>query len=198
DAAQRRRRMLDAVMQLLLREAGKQPLLLIFEDLHWLDGETQVLLDDLVEVLGSTRILLLATYRPEYRRTWSGKAYCRQIRLGDLPAEGARKLLDALVGGDPTLMPLKELVAALGNPFFLEESIRTLVETKVLEGEAGQYRLVRPVDVVRAPVSVQATLAARIDRLPLEEKHLLQVASVIGRQVPFVLIREVAELPDQV
>jgi class 3 adenylate cyclase/tetratricopeptide (TPR) repeat protein len=195
--AERRRRMLDALRHLLLREVRKQPLLLIFEDLHWIDGETQALLDGLVENLGSARILLLATYRPEYQHGWGSKTYYGQMRLDALPAEGAGKLLDALLGDDAGLAPLKQLLVKRGNPFFLEETVRTLVETKVLEGSSGSYRLTRPIEAIQVPSTVQVILASRIDRLSLEDKHLLQIAAVIGRRVPFSLLRAIADLPDE-
>jgi class 3 adenylate cyclase/tetratricopeptide (TPR) repeat protein len=197
DPAERQQRMLDAIRHLLLREARKQPLLLIVEDLHWIDGETQALLDRLVESLGSIRILLLATYRPEYQHGWASKTYYSQVPLDALPAEGARKLLNALLGDDPALAPLKQLLVKRGNPFFLEETIRTLVETKALEGPLGHYRLTRPVDAVQVPATVQVMLAARIDRLSSEDKRLLQVSAVVGRRVPFSLLRAVAELTDE-
>jgi class 3 adenylate cyclase/tetratricopeptide (TPR) repeat protein len=197
DPAQRRRLMLDAVRHLLQRESRKRPLLLIFEDLHWIDSETQALLDSLVESLGSARILLLATYRPEYQHGWVGKTYYSQIRLDALAAESAGKLLDALLGNDTSLAPLKQLFVRRGNPFFLEETVRTLVETKELEGSPGRYRLTRPVKVIQVPATVQAMLAARVDRLSLEDKRLLQVAAVVGKRVPFSLLRSVADLPDE-
>jgi len=197
DPAQRRRRMLDAVRHLLLRQAREQPLLLIFEDLHWIDGETQALLDGLVESLDSACILLLVTYRPEYQHGWGGKTYYGQIRLDALPAEGAGKLLDALLGDDPVLAPLKQLLVRLGNPFYLEEAVRTLVETKALEGLSGHYHLTRPVETIQVPATVQVMLAARIDRLASEDKRLLQVAAVVGERAPFSLLRAVAALPDE-
>jgi predicted ATPase len=141
DPAERRRRTLDAVKRLLLREAREQPLLLLFEDLHWIDGETQALLDGLVESLGSARLLLLVNYRPEYQHAWGSKTSYSQMRLDALPAESAGELLDALLGDDPGLLPLKQLLVRRGNPFFLEETVRTLVETKALAGERGRYRL---------------------------------------------------------
>jgi class 3 adenylate cyclase/tetratricopeptide (TPR) repeat protein len=197
DPGQRRQRTLDAIKRLLLREAREQPLLLIFEDLHWIDGETQVVLDGLVESLGSARLLLLVNYRPEYRHAWGGKTYYSQIRLDTLPAESAGALLEALLGNDPVLTPLKQLLVKRGNPFFLEETVRTLVETKVLVGERGAYRLGRPVPSIQVPATVQAILAARIDRLAPEDKRLLQVASVVGTDVPFALLQAVADLPDE-
>ena len=196
DPAQRRRRMLDGVRYLLLREARQRPLLLIFEDLHWIDSETQAVLDSLVESLGSARILLLVTYRPEYQHGWAGKTYYSQLRLDALAGESGGQLLDALLGDDPTLSSLKQLLVNHGNPFFLEETVRTLVETKALEGSSGSYRLTRPIEAIQVPATVQVILASRIDRLSLEDKHLLQIAAVIGRRVPFSLLRAVADLPD--
>jgi tetratricopeptide (TPR) repeat protein len=197
DPAERRRRTLDAVKQLLLREAREQPLLVIFEDLHWIDGETQALLDSLVESLGSARLLLLVNYRPEYQHTWGTKTYYGQFRLDVLPAESAGELLDALLGDDPDLAPLKQLLVRRGNPFFLEETVRTLVETKALDGPRGRYRLTQPIQAIQVPATVQAMLAARIDRLPPEDKRLLQNASVVGKDVSFALLQAIAELPDE-
>jgi len=198
EPAQRRRRSLDAVKRLLLREAREQPLLVIFEDLHWIDGETQAVLDGLVESLGSARLLLLVTYRPEYQHGWSSKTCYGQMRLDALPVESTRELLDALLGKDPALEPLKQRLVRRGNPFFLEETVRTLVETKALAGERTQYRLTRPVQEIQVPATVQAILAARIDRLATEDKRLLQTASVIGKDVPFALLKAVGDVSDEV
>jgi tetratricopeptide (TPR) repeat protein len=193
----RRQRTLDAIKRLLLREAKEQPILVIFEDLHWIDGETQALLDNLVEALASSRVLLLVDYRPQYEHRWSNRTYYSQMRLDALPAESAGDLLQALLGEDASLEPLKKLLVKRGNPFFLEESVRTLVETKALEGERGRYRLMRPVQSLQVPPTVQVILASRIDRLPMDEKQLLQVASVIGKDVSFGLLQAVAELDDE-
>jgi class 3 adenylate cyclase/tetratricopeptide (TPR) repeat protein len=196
DPAERRRRTLNAVKRLLLREAREQPLLVIFEDLHWIDSETQALLDGLVESLGSARLLLLVNYRPGYLHTWGGRTYYSQMRLDVLPAESAGELLEALLGDDPGLGPLKQLLVKRGNPFFLEETIQTLVETDALVGERGRYRLTQPIQRIQVPATVQVMLAARIDRLAPEDKRLLQVASVVGKDVPFALLQACAELPD--
>src|SRR5713226_1488713 len=196
DPGQRHQRTLDAVKRLLLREAREQALLLIFEDLHWIDSETQALLDSLVESLGSARLLLLVNYRPEYQHAWGSKTSYSQMRLDALPAESAGELLDALLGDDPGLAPLKQLLVKRGNPFFLEETVRTLVETKALAGERGRYRLTQPVQAIQVPATVQVMLAARIDRLAPEDNRLLQVAAVVGKDVPFALLQAIAELPD--
>ena len=129
-----------------------QPLLVVFEDLHWIDAETQALLDSLVESLPTARLLLLVNYRPEYQHGWGSKTYYSQLRLDPLPAESAAELLERLLGGDPALAPLKRAAGrSAGNPFFLEESIRTLVETGALAGERGAYRLTRPVEAIAGP-----------------------------------------------
>jgi class 3 adenylate cyclase len=200
DPAQRRQRTLEALKRLLLRESQVQPLLLIFENLHWLDAETQVFLDGLVESLPAARLLLLVNYRPEYQHGWRNKTYYAQIRLDPLPPASAEVLLQSLLGDDAGLEPLKARLIAQtqGNPFFLEECVRTLVETQVLVGAPGAYRLAQALPSIQVPATVQAVLAARIDRLPPEEKQLLQTAAVIGTEVALPLLQAVAEVPEEV
>src|SRR5216684_3137163 len=199
DPPQRRQRTLDGLKRVLLRESQVQPLLLVFEDLHWIDSETQALLDRLVESLPTTRLLLLVNYRPEYQHGWGSKTYYTQLRLDPLPPASAEAFLAVLLGDDPSLAPLTPLLIARteGNPFFLEESVRTLVETGVLVGTPGAYRLVQPLQGMPVPATVQAVLAARIDRLAPEEKRLLQTAAVVGTDVPFALLRAIADVPEE-
>jgi len=198
DPLQRPQQTLDAVKRLLLRESEIQPLVVLFEDLHWIDSETQTLLDSLVESLPAARLLLLVNYRPEYGHSWGGKTYYRQLRIDPLPPESADELLDSLLGTDATLAPLKQLLVKRteANPLFLEESVRALVETQALIGERGGYRLTRPVERLTIPVSVQAILAARIDHLAPEAKRLLQAAAVIGKDVPMPLLLAIADAPE--
>jgi class 3 adenylate cyclase/tetratricopeptide (TPR) repeat protein len=198
DPPQRRARTLDACKRLLLRESREQPLLLVFEDLHWVDAETQALLDSLVESLPTARILLLVNYRPEYRHGWANKSYYAQLRIDPLPAGSADELLGALLGEDPSVQPLRPLLIERteGNPFFLEQSVRSLVETGVLAGERGAYRLAKSLPSIRVPATVQAVLAARIDRLSPDDKRLLQSGAVIGKDLPFSLLQAIADLPE--
>ncbi len=198
DPLQRRQRTLDAVKRLLLRESEVQPLVVVAEDLHWIDGETQAVLDSLVDSLPAARLLLLVNYRPEYRHAWGGKTYYRQLRIDPLPPDSADELLDALLGPDAALGPLKQLLVERteANPLFLEESVRALVETAALAGERGGYRLTRPVEHLTIPTTVQAILAARIDRLGPEAKRLLQAAAVIGKDVPMPLLLAIADAPE--
>jgi len=198
DPPQRRQRTLDGLKRVLLHESQVQPLVLVCEDLHWIDTETQALLDSLVESLPTARLLLLVNYRPEYQHGWGSKTYYTQLRLDPLSPVNADELLQALLGDDPSLMPLKPLLIARteGNPFFLEESVRTLVETGVLVGEPGAYRLAQELSTMQVPATVLAVLAARIDRLPPEEKRLLQTAAVVGTEVPLPLLQAIADVPE--
>jgi class 3 adenylate cyclase/tetratricopeptide (TPR) repeat protein len=198
DPPLRRHHTLDGLKRLLMRESQVQPLLLVCEDLHWIDTETQALLDSLVESLPTARLLLLVNYRPEYQHGWGSKTYYRQLRLDPLPPASADEFLQALLGDDSGLGPLKPLLIERtgGNPFFLEESVRTLVEMGMLVGVPGAYRLAQPLTSLQMPATVQAVLAARIDRLPPEEKHVLQTAAVIGTEVSSPLLQAIAELPE--
>src|SRR5262245_27913689 len=198
DPQQRRHLTLDAVKRVLIRESQRQPLLFVFEDLHWIDSETQAFLDGLIESLPLTRILVLVDYRPEYSHRWGDKTYYTQLRVDPLQLASAEELLQYLLGSNKDLAPLKELLMhrTEGNPFFAEESVRSLVETGVLLGEKGAYRPGLRIDEIRIPSTVQNVVADRIDRLPIEEKHLLQTAAVIGVIVPARLLQAVTELPE--
>ena len=198
DAVQRRQRTLDAVKRILFAEARVQPVLLVVEDLHWIDAETQELLDRLVESLPTVPVLLLVNYRPEYTHGWGGKTYYGQIRLDALPAESVDDLLDALIGREPALGPLRKTLVArtAGNPFFIEETVRTLVETGALAGERGMYRPARALHTIQVPATVQAVLAARIDRMDGAAKALLQAAAVVGKDVPSALLHAITDMED--
>jgi class 3 adenylate cyclase/tetratricopeptide (TPR) repeat protein len=199
DPQQRRRFTFDALKRFVIRESQKQPLMLVFEDLHWIDNETQAFLDNLVESLPMARMLLLVNYRPNYSHNWAEKTYYTQLRVDPLQSTSAKELLQHLLGNNRELAPLKEALIQRteGNPFFAEESVRSLVETGILVGEKGDYRPGLVLDSIRIPRSVQSVVADRIDRLPRAQKHLLQTAAVIGVVVPFRLLSSVAELPEE-
>jgi class 3 adenylate cyclase/tetratricopeptide (TPR) repeat protein len=199
DPQQRRARILEAVKQLLLRESKLQPLLVVFEDLHWIDSETQAVLDGLVESLAQTRMLLLVNYRPAYEHAWHARPFYREMRINPLAPDSAESLLDALLGDDRALRPLKQLLAERtgGNPFFLEESVRAFVELGTLVGARGAYHPSGSFTAVQVPTTVQPVIAARIDRLSPDHKHLLQAATVIGTAVPYPLLRAIAGVSDE-
>jgi class 3 adenylate cyclase/tetratricopeptide (TPR) repeat protein len=198
DPLERRHRTLEAIKRLLIRESQIQPLLVVVEDLHWIDSETQALLDSLVDSLPSTRIVLLVNYRPEYHHGWSSKPCYSQIRVDPLTPGGADELLAALLGDNAELATLKQMLMerTAGNPFFLEECVRSLVETGVVTGDRGAYHLVRSLEIIKVPPTVQAVLAARIDRLGPGEKNLLQTASVIGKDVSFPVLKAITDLSE--
>jgi class 3 adenylate cyclase/tetratricopeptide (TPR) repeat protein len=194
DAQLRKSRTLDAVARLLLAEAVDRPLLLIIEDLHWLDDESQALLDTLADMLSGSRMLLLVNYRPEYIHRWANKAWCSRIRLDSLGAGSANEMLSSILGDTPSLAPLKELIITTtgGIPFFMEETVLALFEEGALARQSGTVTLVRPLGSLRIPATVQAILAARIDRLHNDEKNLLQTLSILGREFVLSLARAVA------
>src|SRR5881296_841735 len=200
DPAQKQRRTLEAVKLLLLEESRRQPVTVLFEDLHWIDSKTQAVLETLVESVPSHRVLLLLSYRPEYQHAWSNKSYYAQLRLDPLSPENAHVLLDSLVGREDATAAVKAVLVERtgGNPFFLEESVRAAVETRALVGDRGDYRRGRSAGEIRVPATVQAVLAARIDRLSPEDRALLQMAAAIGKDVPLALLRAVADLPEEV
>jgi predicted ATPase len=191
DSQLRRRRTHEAIKRILLRESLNQPLVVIFEDLHWIDSGTQAFLNCMVDAIANARILLLVNYRPEYRHDWGNRTYYTQLHLDALGRESAGEMLSALLGDEPDLEPLRRLVAerSEGNPFFIEEIVRALFEQGAV-ARNDSIRLTRPLADINVPASVQAVLASRIDRLAPNEKELLQIIAVIGREFPFVLIRE--------
>ena len=193
DAQIRRQRTFEALKKLFLRESLNQPLILVVEDLHWIDSETQGFLDTLCDSVASANLLFLVNYRPEYRHEWGQKTYYTQLRLLPLGKTEAEEFLTFLLGTDRSLTALKALILARtdGTPFFMEEVVQTLSEEGSLVGERGNYHLeMTPTELHISP-TVQGVLAARIDRLAAEEKELLQQLSVVGRQFPVSLVKQV-------
>ncbi len=197
DAEIRRRRTLDAIKRHLLRESLNQPLIVIFEDLHWLDEGSQALLNLLADSIGTARVLMLVNYRPEFTHTWSNKTYYTQLRLDPLGAENGEEMLKALLGDGRDLVPLKRVIVEKtdGNPFFMEEIVQALFEDGALLRN-GSIKLAKSLSTIQIPSTVQAVLASRIDRLPPEQKDLLQTLAVIGKEFPLRLVREVSGKAD--
>ena len=194
----RRRRTFDALKKILLRESLNQPLILIFEDLHWIDSETQGFLDVLSESVASAPILLLTNYRPEYRHEWGQKTYYTQLRLAPFGQAEAEEFLEVLLETNrgvqqaPSLQALKHLILEKtnGTPFFIEEVVQELREQGVLSDVGATSRALLATDL-HIPTTVQGVLAARIDRLAPDEKSLLQQLAVIGREFPLSLVKRV-------
>ena len=197
DAQIRRRRTLDAIKRIIIRESLRQPLVVIFEDLHWIDPETQELLDLLVDSVASAHILMLVNYRPEYHHAWGNRTCYTQLRLDPLGGQSADEMLHALLGSDASLQSLKRLIIekTQGNPFFMEEIVRALVEQGVL-ARNGATRLTKPLTEIHVPPTVHGMLASRIDALSAAHKDLLQTLAVIGKDFSLNLVRHMTAGPD--
>jgi class 3 adenylate cyclase/tetratricopeptide (TPR) repeat protein len=198
DLVQRRQYTYQAVVRLLVSESRVSPVVAVFEDLHGSDPLTLGLLEELVIGAQSARLLLIVTYRPEYKDGWGSRPNYCQLSLRPLASESLADFLQALLGSDPSLPTVKGFLVerATGNPFFAEEIVQALANSGVLEGARGSYRLARPFSRLEIPPTVHAVLAARVDALPAAEKHLLQKAAVIGQDVPFSLLRAVCGLTE--
>jgi class 3 adenylate cyclase/tetratricopeptide (TPR) repeat protein len=191
----KREKALIALRRLIVSQSKARPVLFVFEDLHWVDVETQAMLDLLIDAISEAPVLLLVIHRDEYSHQWSDRTWYRRIGVHPLESSLAQEFLGHLLGFDPSLDPLKAALAAKteGNPFFLEESVRALLETRAIVGDET-YRLDKPATELEIPPSVQAVLAARIDRLPPDDKRLLQAAAVVGHDVPFDVLKEVVDM----
>jgi class 3 adenylate cyclase/tetratricopeptide (TPR) repeat protein len=200
DPLLRRAQTIEGIRRWLLSETERQPVVLALEDLNWADSETHAVVEALIDTLAHSRMLLVVSYRPDYQHGWGAHAFCAQLRLDPLPRDSMETLLGMLLGDDAGLRQVKDIVReqTAGNPLFVEESVRALVETEALTGTRGAYRLSRPVATVQIPPSVLALIAARIDRLAERDKRLLESAAVIGKDVPAALLQSIAGMaPDE-
>ena len=198
DGQIKKRRTLEAIKRILLRESLNHPLMVIFEDLHWIDEETQALLNLLADSIGTAKLMLLVNYRPEYTHSWGNKTYYTQLRLDPLGKEGAEDMLTALVGDSDEVRPLKSMIIERtgGNPFFMEETVQVLLDEGGLVRDGATVKLTKALSDLKIPPTVQSILAARIDRLPSDEKDLLHALAVIGKEFQLGLIRAVTAKSD--
>ena len=197
----RRERMLPALRLVMLRSSAVRPLLLLVEDLHWADPQSEALLEALVDGLGAARVMMVVTSRPGRQPGWAGRgnrSYCAGMSLGPLAPAAAEALLEQLLGSGAELAELRARIVSQsdGTPLFIEELARALIEQGIVVSEPPTLRLTRKADSVQIPASVQAVLSARIDQLPTERRRLLQVAAVIGKDVPRDILAAMAELPE--
>jgi len=197
-----KQRQIFAVLRRLVQGAdprgGARSFATLIEDLHWIDPGSEVFLEQWVEAIAGASSFLLLNFRPEYHAAWMQKSYYRQLPLAPLGPEAIRKLLEDLLGSDPSTRGLAEAIHTRtgGNPFFTEEVVQTLIESGNLQGTRGSYRLVTAIERLAVPASVQAVLAARMDRLPEREKQVLQAAAVIGNEFTEPILFAAAELPE--
>ncbi len=196
DSQLRERRTREAVRRLLLRQSTDRPLVLKIEDLHWIDRDTEQFLNLLVEGIAAARILLMVNYRPEYSHSWGRRSYYTQLRIGPLEAEQVSRMLDTMIGSDPALAQVRQLVVekSEGTPLYIEELIYALFDRGVLVRDGG-VRLAHPLESVSLPATLHGILASRIDRLPPQQKELLQVASVLGQEFSEGTLQQMAARP---
>jgi tetratricopeptide (TPR) repeat protein len=192
----RQRRVLDLVRRLSLARSRSEPLVVVFEDLHWIDPASEAFVAALASSTEGARSLLLVNFRPEYRADWMGRTWYQQLALRPLDAGAVAELLEEWLGKDASLLGLAARICERtgGTPFFVEEVVQSLVESGALAGARRAYRLTRRLDEIEIPATVQALLAARIDRLGEREKRVLQTAAVIGKEFSRTLLARVSEL----
>ena len=197
DAQIKRQRTLEGIKRIILRQSLNEPVIIVFEDLHWIDNETQAFLDLLADRIANARVLMLVNYRPEYRHHWANKSYYSQLRLEALDSGAAREMLSTLLGDHAELGPLKRMIFERtdGNPFFIEEMLQALFDEGALVRN-GEVKLAFPLAQVRMPPTVQGILAARIDRQPARHKQLLQTLAVVGRESRLDLLRKIIAIPE--
>src|SRR5262249_7736636 len=195
---ERMRRIFELVRRVAPRRSERSTLVLVFEDLHWFDSASEAFLEELIESYPATRSLTVTNFRPEFHARWMRHSYYRQIALLPLDAQDARAMVGGLVGADPALRPLVDSLTerTSGNPFFVEEVIRSLIEDGTLKPTDSGYELTRSLDHLGVPATVQAVVDARIDRLPDGDKEILQTASVIGRTFSKPILCRVARRPE--
>jgi adenylate cyclase len=181
----RQRALGEIVCRLASAPSRRKTLVLMIEDLHWIDEGSNAMLAELVDSIGEGRTLAVVNFRPEYTPAWQSSEAFHAVSLEPLGRADTAELLRDLAGQDPSLDGLDEPIheRTRGNPFFVEEIVRELAEAGYLEGGRGEYRLARPIEDARVPATVQAVLGARIDRLDPAAKQLLQVASVVGKEL---------------
>jgi class 3 adenylate cyclase/tetratricopeptide (TPR) repeat protein len=199
DPEARQRELFGIIGRLTHARSQREPAVFLMEDLHWIDGGSEGFLEHMVDSLPGTRTLILVNFRPEYHAPWLQRSYYQQLPLVPLGPEAMVELLGDLLGSDPSVAGLADLIREHtgGNPFFIEEVVQSLVEAGTLDGMKNAYRLVQPMARLTVPGTVQAVLAARIDRLPEQEKQVLQTASVIGKKFSEPVLRKVVELPER-
>src|SRR5205823_5930304 len=197
DPEARQRQLFELIRRLVHARSRREPAVLLIDDLHWIDGASEGFVETIIEALSGTRTLFLVNFRPEYHAGWTQKSYYQQLPLLPLGPEAIAELLASLLGTDPSLAGLVERMRerTRGNPFFIEEVVQSLLEAGTLQGTRGSYRLARPVAEVTIPATVQAVLAARIDRLPEREKQIVQTAAVIGTEFSEPILQAAVELP---
>jgi len=194
EPTEKRQAIIEAITALILFQERRTPLLIVVEDVHWIDSETRIILHNLLSLLRGLRIFLVMTQRPEGNLA---DPDLLRLELSALAETASQEMLDRLIGGDVTLQSIRDRIVAKaqGNPLFLEELVQSLAETGSFAGDPGAYRLSKPAGRIEIPQTIHTVLAARIDRLDGVPKTLLQTSAVIGTDVSIALLSGLLEVP---
>jgi len=192
--------MFEAIRLLVTIESQKKPLVVVVEDLHWIDKTSEEFLSYLINSLANTHIMLILLYRPEYTHAWVGKSYYTQVRVSQLSVKASEELVKAILMEGEVVSELSGLVVerAAGNPLFIEELTHSLMENGSIEKRDNRYILARTASHIQVPATIQGIIASRLDRLEGTLKRIMQVASVIGREFAFRILQAVASLKEDV
>jgi class 3 adenylate cyclase len=195
---QKRERIFEALRDLFIRESQKSPLVLIVEDLHWIDKTSEEFLDYLTGWLTATPILLIILYRPEYTHRWGSKSYYTTIRVDQLSIPTSSELVQSILSEGEIVPELRDLILgkAAGNPLFMEELTHSLLENGSIQKKEDRYVLSKNFSDIQVPDTIQGIIAARIDRLDESLKRIMHVASVIGREFAFRILQSITEMKE--
>jgi predicted ATPase len=193
---QKREKTFEAIRNLLVRESQNGPVILVIEDLHWIDKSSEEFLDYLIGWLAGAKILLLLLYRPEYTHPWGSKSYYNRIGLDQLTAKSSTELIQAILQEGEPVPELRELILnrAAGNPLYMEEFTHTLLENGAIQCKGQKCVLIKDASEIQVPDTIQGIIAARMDRLEDDLKRTMQVASVIGRDFAFRILETITEM----
>jgi class 3 adenylate cyclase/tetratricopeptide (TPR) repeat protein len=199
DAQQRRLKLFEALRAMMLQGGQRRPLILVVEDLHWIDKTSEEVLLYLADSLPTARVLLLVTYRPDYQNPFSERTYTTRLGLRTLSDHDSLQLAAGMLAMSEFPQELRNLIVrkAEGNPFFLEEVLKSLLEVGALRQRNGRYVLTKQVSEIYVPDTVQDVIMARIDRLEEAPKRALQLASVIGREFTVRLLERISDVHAQ-
>jgi tetratricopeptide (TPR) repeat protein len=199
DVQQRRVKLFETIRAMTLRGAERRPLILVVEDLHWIDATSEELLRYLTDSIAGARVLLLLTYRPGYHNPFGERTYFSRLVLQTLSEPESTRLAEGMLATSELPAELQELIfrKAEGNPFFVEEVLKSLLEVGGLQRQNGRYRLAKPLADLYVPETIQDVIMARIDRLEESPKKALQLASVIGREFTVRLLDRISDLQAQ-
>jgi len=197
-ASERVRRVRNAITILLVLIAKAKPLIVLIEDLHWIDADSKSILERLIDGVATQPVLLLMTFRPEFKHDWGTKSNYNQVRLDPLRHDEAESVVGAILGEDGDVRELVRLIAERtdGVPLFIEETVQSLVQSGALKGSPGAYSMHGEISSLRVPPTVQSVIAARIDRMAADERWLLQNAAVVGRDVSLSILASIAGLDE--